>query len=64
MQKQKATRTTIIENSDNTAEGQLYACPMHPMKSYWKQGGGECLNADGLDQLLIKRLRKPIEWKL
>jgi hypothetical protein len=24
------TETTAIENSDNTAEGQLYACPMHP----------------------------------
>jgi hypothetical protein len=24
------TETTTIENSDNTAEGQLYACPMHP----------------------------------
>jgi hypothetical protein len=24
------TETTTIENSDNTTEGQLYACPMHP----------------------------------
>jgi hypothetical protein len=24
------SETTAIENSDNTAEGQLYSCPMHP----------------------------------
>jgi uncharacterized protein with PIN domain len=28
--KEATTETTAIENSDNTAEGQLYACPMHP----------------------------------
>jgi hypothetical protein len=56
------TETTAIENSDNTAEGQLYACPMHPEVT-GKQGE-ECSKCgmELTDQLLIKRLRK--QWKL
>jgi hypothetical protein len=55
------TETTAIENSDNTAEGQLYACPMHPEVT-GKQGE-ECSKCgmELTDQLLIKRLRK--QWR-
>jgi hypothetical protein len=58
------TETTAIENSDNTAEGQLYACPMHPEVT-GKQGE-ECSKCgmELTDQLLIKRLRKQWKWKL
>jgi formamidopyrimidine-DNA glycosylase len=64
MQKEATTETTTIENSDNTAEGQLYACPMHPEVT-GKQGE-ECSKC-GMElrsQLLIKRLRKQWKWKL
>jgi hypothetical protein len=51
------TETTAIENSDNNAEGQLYACPMHPEVT-GKQGE-ECSKCgmELTDQLLIKRLK-------
>jgi hypothetical protein len=57
MQKRATTETTAIENSDNTAEGQLYACPMHPEVT-GKQGE-ECSKCgmELTDQLLIKRLK-------
>jgi methionyl-tRNA synthetase len=48
--------TTAIENSDNTAEGQLYACPMHPEVT-GKQGE-ECSKCgmELTDQLLKRKL--------
>jgi hypothetical protein len=61
--KTEATETTTIENSDNTAEGQLYACPMHPEVT-GKQGE-ECSKCgmELTDQLLIE-VEKTMEWKL
>jgi hypothetical protein len=50
------TETTAIENSDNTAEGQLYACPMHPEVT-GKQGE-ECSKCGMERSQLLKRLRK------
>jgi hypothetical protein len=56
MQKQKLLLRQPIENSDNTAEGQLYACPMHPEVT-GKQGE-ECSKCgmELTDQLLKRKL--------
>jgi hypothetical protein len=57
------TETTAIENSDN-AEGQLYACPMHPEVT-GKQGE-ECSKCgmELTEPVANKEVEKTMEVKL